>query len=141
MRRKCEFISERDKDLFRAYKIAVHSGKHDNIIDCIKEAITLPASKFWISSENAARMMSRIDKGDNLENISPLRREMLFELYTRYQRYITDNRGSESISRICEVIIEEPAPRFYIGMQRAIKVIKKERTRRWKESIERLNKM
>lgn len=131
MRRKCEFISKRDSDLYRAYKVVVDSGKYDNIIDCVREALTLPASKFWISSENAARIISRMENGDTLENLSPIRKEMFYELHNRYLEEKSKYARPVPICRICEIIIEQPAPRFYIGMQRAIKLIKKERTRRW----------
>lgn len=139
MRRKCEFISKRNEDLHRAYKEVVNSGKYNNIIDCIKESLTLPASKFWISSENAARIISRMEKGDNLQNISPLRKEMFLELHKRFLEEKVRHPESKSVYKICEIIIEQPAPRFYIGLQRGIKIIKQERSKRWKMMLDKLN--
>lgn len=140
MRRKCEFISKRNEDLHRAYKEVVNSGEYNNIIDCIRVSLTLPASKFWVSSENAARIISRIEKGDTLYNISPLRKEMFMELYKRFLEEKLKHPESKSIYKICEIIIEQPAPRFYIGLQRGIKIIKQERNRRCKMMLDKLSK-
>lgn len=126
MRTKSEYTEQRDNDLFRAYKEVMKSSEVKSIREAVILAMNSPSVKFWVTAEQATRILSRIRKGDKLETMPKIRRSMFFELYNRYLLF--ENK-LVPMSHICEIIIDEEAPMFYLKLDTAIKLIKKKRVK------------
>lgn len=71
-----------------------------------------PSSRFWVSEERAAIVISAMAAGRPLPPMTPTRREMFAELYRRYLLLRPLHPGW-SVLRIMEVVVHQPAPKFY----------------------------
>lgn len=119
---------ERDRALFAAYNkaLAEHSFR------CQSEAInfvrTSAAPKFYISSEFCAIIIGRLLRGENpgLKGRQRLRKfEVLFRLFLA-ESGKPENK-SRSTREICALIVDMPAPEFYLNYRMTSGIINKQK--------------
>ena len=109
-------------DLYRAIRRIV-SDAEEPVLQrtAIQQALLSPSSRWWISPRNCALAMGRLDAGDRLPEIKPLRREMYMELYRRYRLLREEHPGCSAID-ICEELVLTEAPRYYVTYLSAVKM-------------------
>lgn len=119
-----ELKEQRDLALFDAYRHALETTNFRYQQDAVNWVRTHAAPKFYVSPAVCAKFMSEMMKGKHLEGINALAKKKFIELFRRFMNRIADT-PSASIISICEQIVEEPAPEFYIGYDIARKAISK----------------
>ena len=106
---------ERDKDLFEKYSRALAQNRfesQDEIIDFVRQG---GAKKFYISGDYCAIVLGRMLKGEapGVYGKERLRKFAdLLELYHEVRR--RPGYESKSMLDVCHVIVEMPAPSFYL---------------------------
>ena len=124
-----EHNRERSHDLFRNYSRLIESCKHIKADDIFARVVEMPASRFWVSTSRAAVVMANIMRGDKLDYMRPNKREMFFEIYHRMVE-LRHRRSDWSVPRLLDVVLAQPAPKFYMAPGSARVIILKER-KKW----------
>lgn len=109
-----DFTRQRDLDILRAFREQWHAARgRCSFADIFQQVATAPSARFWVSEERCAITIARIKKGDTLESMSPQNQEMYRELY---RRYLAEKQRHPSwpLIRICILIVNQPAPSFYL---------------------------
>lgn len=123
-----EYEQERNADLIRAYHEDIEGCEVIRLDEVWQRIANMPSSRFWVSEERAAIVISRMMKGDKLKNMRPLKREMFMEIYRRVlelQKAYPDT----PISKLCFRAVNSPAPKFYmtpLSIRETIYKIKRE---------------
>lgn len=113
---------DRDMDLYSVYRTIVEEGGCRNEIQAIRKAIFTGARRFWVTEECLRKVIYRMNKGDSLNDMKGVKRDMYVELYSRYLEKATEGR---SVIDVCHEIILQPAPRFYLNVDTAVKIIRR----------------
>ena len=96
--------------------------------------------RFQSTLPRGERLASR-RAGASEDGMHKANRDRMRELYDRFIAFCTANPSCQlPRERICEALVDEPAPRFYIDLQMAMKVIQRERLRHRQELINRINR-
>lgn len=95
----------------------MRDDKSKTIAECLFEASTMPAPRFYMSQAMAQRYVMRYDRGQNIGLLNPLKIAEVKELHRRYvkRKSALNAKGIPEIKcKIIEEILEEPAPSFYL---------------------------
>jgi hypothetical protein len=130
---KMEYAEERSRDLMRAYQEYIGKCKHIVVPNVCKAIVEMPSRRFWVSEIRATAVVSSIMKGDTkkLKTMRPLKREMYEEIYRRVM-LLKKELPDVSLSELCLMVIEQPAPKFYLTAGSAMMYICKTK-RKWRE--------
>ena len=136
-RANTELTAMRNDDLLRAVNEVVTYFEVETPEEAVALAIKRPSKRFWCSSQSAERAIWRIRKGDGLDEMLPTLREQYFTLYDLYlELRETDEFRGKSVHYICAVLVEYPAPKFYLTVSSALKIYKNWRIKRFMERCE-----
>lgn len=109
-----EYSKERLDDLMRAYDEYISSCGYIRMPEVYGTIVTMPSRRFWVSSIRAALVVSAIIRGEDvLSKMWGTKREMYLEIYNRVMALKAGSPKS-SISHLCEIVVEQPAPKFYL---------------------------
>lgn len=115
---KLDFQKQRDRDLFSAYERVLkqlgHDARYKSRLEILVMAINSPAKQFYVSSEEAARRVSQLLKGNELNIRSPYRAEMYREITRRFVA-LREQHPHIGLRQGVEDIIAMPAPSFYLS--------------------------
>lgn len=109
-----DYTHERNRDIIRAYRSIVAD------LDVVDERLTFellsvaPASRFWVSAERAAVVVSDLIRQRPLPDMNPLRRRMFIEIMRRYIA-LRKHRPGLPLSHVIGEIVAQPAPEFYLS--------------------------
>lgn len=81
--------------------------------DIFEQVSESPSSRFWVSEERAAIVMSRLFKGKSISHMRPNKKEMFLEIFRR----VSDLRQSypeKSLFELTSIVVNSPAPKFYL---------------------------
>ena len=95
--------------------------------------VSHPASRYFVSSKKAYENLYPMFRGDysRLEKMKPLRQEMYRTLYDVVMRLSQKRQfWGKSLYHIVKFAVLEPAPRFYIGVEKMRKVFRERKNRR-----------
>jgi chemotaxis protein CheY-P-specific phosphatase CheC len=95
-----------------AYHEEMSKKEISSFEDVINRVIQHPCKRFWVSEYRAANIISKMIKGERLENMSEIKREMFNEIYNRYLS--SKSKYSTLIDAMFD-IINSPAPKFYMS--------------------------
>ena len=134
-----ELTAMRNDDLLRAVNEVVKFFDVETPEEAVALAIKRPSKRFWCSSQSAERAIWRIRKGETLDEMLPTLREQYFTLYDLYlELRETDEFRGKSVHYICAILVEQPAPKFYLTVNSALKIYKNWRLKRLCERTARL---
>lgn len=124
MNNSIDFIPERDKELYEAYRKALWMKDVRSQEEAIRVAIRSRTSRFWISTFRAYRGILSIKKGKSRKGTRSIRQKMIEDIYERYKKLEERNefRGSSTYF-ITSFAIYQEAPGFYISYSRALAII------------------
>ena len=108
-----EYEQERNMDLLKAYHTALSECDVIRLDDIWFQIANMPASRFWVSEERAAIVISKIMRGEELSEMRPCKREMFMEIYRRVMQ-LKKERPNLTIYKLCFNVINKPAPCFYM---------------------------
>lgn len=135
-----EYAKERLNDLLMCYRKYISSCEHISIPDVFENVVNMPASRFYVSEQRAANVISQILNGSKLKNMRPTKREMFFEIY---RRYIIEKKNNPTLPlvQLVGIIIEQPAPKFYLAPGSARVMILKARQKWYEERKKKLYRL
>lgn len=108
-----EYEQERNADLIRAYHEDISSCEVIRLSEVWQRIASMPSARFWVSEERAAIVVARMMKGDKLEKMRPLKREMFTEIFKRVKK-VLEGEPELSIYNCCIRVVNTPAPKFYM---------------------------
>jgi len=133
-----EYSEERMHDIMEAYNEYILSCDYICISRVCDHIATMPARRFWISEIWASKVVTAMMRGKSpYSKMRPLRKEMFQEIYNRVIQ--TRQQHPEwSISKCCETVVAQPAPKHYLSAGSIQIMICKEKKRRYEERKKRL---
>lgn len=134
-----ELKAARDRDIFHAYRQAVLQMDFTNQEEAIDYVRMHTAPRFYISPKVCSILLGKLFAGKPLDKLNFLALKRLYELKKRYMECKREC-GNLSRERICEIIVDMPAPEFYVGRTHASRIISKEMRRHNEELIKNLAK-
>ena len=134
---KCDFTKERNSELLQAYRKLIAEKSFIESDKVFKEVINMPASRFWVSEERAAIVLSLMMNGDKLKNMLPSKREMFFEIFRRAKELRKKN-PQYTFKELAQMIVVQPAPKFYLTSDSAMVIITCEKKRWYEERRKKL---
>ena len=129
-----ELKAIRDRALYQVYLQGLEEGRFSSMREAGEWVRLQPAPQFFISARTASLYVGRILAGISLMNVNSELRRKIWCLHDRYVEYLAANPGNDlSRERIFELLVDEPAPEFFLSMdmtrQCIFKVWKKVRDR------------
>ncbi len=121
--------------LYAVYKKGLQEGRFASLYDAGRCVSQSPAPCFFISAKRASLLIGRINARISLINLNESQRRMAWRLWFNYRHYLDTHPGNTlSRERIMELLVDEPAPEFYISTDGARRLLKEriENTRREK---------
>lgn len=114
------FTRERNAALLKAYREQIEAARVIRLNEIAKKIVNSPAPRFWVSEERAAAVISDIMRGKPvLHHMRPSKREMFEEIYHRVIA-LKQQRPDWALCRIVFVVVNSPAPKFYMEPSSAL---------------------
>jgi hypothetical protein len=113
--------------LYSVYKQGLDEVRFDTLLGAGNYAASHPAPCFFISARQASLIIGRIESRVSLINLNSSKRKMAWQLYDNYKAYLKEHPDTKlSRERILEILVDEPAPEFYISGEYARKILRQE---------------
>ncbi len=113
--------------LYSVYKKGLVEGRFDSLFGAGRWCAVQPAPCFFISARQASLLLGRIQARVSLINLSSSQRKMAWRLWRNYREYLQKHPGNTlSRERILEILVDEPAPEFYITGDAARRILRGE---------------
>lgn len=126
------YSEEREKDLKRVYDEYIGKCKYVCMPDVYAHIVNMPSKRFWVSETRATLVVNGIIRGRNtLEKMCPSKREMFLEIYNRFVA-LKEKYPQMSTKDLCCMVVNQPAPKFYLTPKTAKVMICKIR-KKWME--------
>lgn len=108
-----DFTRQRNDDLMRAYRAQLDAARFVVMPKIFELVAASPSSRFWVSEERAAIVISAMLSGKPLQRMRRNKREMFEEIYRRFL-IERKNNPEASIYELVSVVVNQPAPKFYL---------------------------
>lgn len=108
-----DFTQERNQELMRVYQEELSKAGYIVIPKIFEQVANSPCSRFWVSEERAAIVISTLLAGKVIPNMRKNKREMFDEIFRRF----LISRGQypeKSIYALAIMVVNQPAPKFYM---------------------------
>lgn len=112
----------------RAYHEDIRSCEVIRLPEVWKRIACMPSVRFWVSEERAAIVVGKMLRGEKLEKMRPLKKEMYEEICRRVKE-LQEKEPGMSIYQCCIQVVNSPAPKFYmtpLSIRETIYKIKRE---------------
>ena len=129
-----DFISDRNRELHRRFMDVLKNSSCLSLRDMYGAAAKKPASRFWVSESRAAIVVGAMMRGRNLDKMYAKRREMFQEIFRRVNDKMQAD-PSLCMTHAVDIVVNEPAPEFYLTSESARSIIYRMRQRKKKQSI------
>ena len=133
-----ELKRSRDKALYKEFRKGLSEGKFATMGEAAEYVCKQPAPQYFIEPKKASDIVGRILADVSLIHLNSCSRRRAWQLYRRYVQYMEEHPDCKmSRERVMEIIVEEPAPEFYIEAQRAKKILNRERKiarKKWEDT-------
>lgn len=108
------YKEQRDQEILAAYRKACASTEHIRLIpDLLIRVANSPCSRFFVSETRAMDVIKRIEKGDELSDMLPMRRRMFLKIYEIY-REMRENEPDTPFDELVLMATAHPADEFYL---------------------------
>lgn len=122
--RDTELKRRKAEALYSVYKEGLQKGRFASLYDAARVIAREQAPCFYISAKRASLLLGKIKARVSLINLNESQRKMAWQLWFNYRAYIERHPdNSLSRERILEMLVEEPAPEFYISTDGARKLL------------------
>jgi len=109
-----DFTYIRDKELLEAFRSILKDKPQFDINWDFIFVVNMPCSRFWISEQRAAVVVSAILRGQPvLETMRPTKREMFLEIYRRTVA-MRNTHPTMPLQDVIFAVVNSPAPKFYM---------------------------
>lgn len=127
---------QRDRALFESYSEAIKVHDFATQKEAYDYVRTHPAPRFFSSHLFCASMIKKMLDGVPTGLKSPQSIRKYNELFKRYLER-SEQYPDKSIEEICAIIVDEPAPEFYLNRRITQWVIARERKEIWETMLKR----
>lgn len=118
---------QRDKAIYECYRSGLEQGRFTSLSSAAHYLMSCPAPRFFIEGRTASLLVGRLLRGESLDDLHPSSRKQAVQLKDNYLAYLREHRGTTMPRvRILEMLVEEPAPEFYIGWRSMMYTLKRE---------------
>lgn len=126
--RDTELREERDHALYLTYLRGLREEHFKNMHEAADWCRHQPAPKFYLSSKSLVNYIKMINRGKSLNRLHSTTRRKVYKLYNMYQKYMEEHPdNTDPRERICEILVDEPAPEFYMGHDLTLLALQRER--------------
>ena len=108
-----DFTRERNADLMRVYHDRLAEASIIVMPVIFQLVADSPASRFWVSEERAAIVISAMAAEKPMPRMRSNKREMFEEIYRRYL-IMREDYPDKSVYELVTKIVNQPAPKFYL---------------------------
>lgn len=127
-----EYQEERDADLMKVYNEILEKEKFPfHLMDVMKKVVHHSSKAFWVSTQRAFNVISRMRRGEDPELKCENKRLMFEEIYRRV-RELEDKHPEERLFLLVEQVVFTEAPSFYMTPASA-KVIIHKIKKKWRK--------
>lgn len=113
-KRHIDYEEERETDLLNVYRCYLGACDFVRLDDVWQELSGWPARRFYVSERRAREVVKRLLRGDGLNEMSALRREMFLEVFHRVSA-LHARHPQRRLRSLCAEVVMQPAPRFYLS--------------------------
>ena len=133
MAKKTTYLREqRDIALFNTYTKAIEEFDFANQYEAYDYVRKHPAPRFFVSPFFCESMMLKMLAGKPTGLRNPQTVRKYDELFRRYKS-MQERHPELTLRDICERIIDEPAPEYYLNRRITQWIIARERKKRWEK--------
>ena len=132
-----EFRVEMSRALYESYLTILTSGECRTQFEAIEKARKSPAPHFFTSARNCSYVLTKMRAGEStgLRNKDKIRKFQ--ELEKRAEEYRKTHDEWPGLLNVSRIIVNEPAPEYYICYSTAKQMILHERRKRQEEVARR----
>lgn len=124
---KSEFSSQRSKLLLENFRKSIAVQSIISAKRAFRDAAEAPAPRFWVGEARAARIISRMKKGDDpTVDMLDEKKEMYREIYRRFLE-LEKEHPDWPVGDLVFTVINNPAPKSYMAWRTAKQIINKAR--------------
>lgn len=127
-----EYERERDDDLLRVYRDAIHAARHIHMPDILNAVVNSASRRFWVSEERAAIVIGQLLRGESIPHMRTLKREMFDEILRRVL-LLRSQYPDMTISMLVFHVVRQQAPKFYLTPGSAKVILSRIRKKRRNE--------
>lgn len=134
------FKSEMSMALYNSYLRILESGECASQAEAVNLARKSEAPHFFSSAKSCMEIISKMLKRQPTGLRAPEKIKKYQMIFKRLAIYIYENpekASTMSLFQLCETVISQPAPEYYVCFNTAKQVILKERARRREEAARR----
>ena len=111
-----EFADERREEVLRAIREEASACQRLDLPMACRRAVLRPASRFWVSEERAARVISAMFGGAGLpQRMEMSKRRMYEEIFRRTQALRRGRGKSLPLAHAVREVVYQPAPEHYMS--------------------------
>lgn len=108
-----DFTQERTQELMRVYQEELSKAGYIVMPKIFEQVANSPCSRFWVSEERAAIVISTLLAGKVIPNMRKNKREMFDEIFRRFL-IAREQYPEKSIYALAIMVVNQPAPKFYM---------------------------
>ena len=108
-----DFTQERNQELVRVYQEELSKAGYIVMPKIFEQVANSPCSRFWVSEERAAIVISTLLAGKVVPNMRRNKREMFDEIFRRFL-IVREQYPEKSIYALAIMVVNQPAPKFYM---------------------------
>lgn len=108
-----DFTQERNQELMRVYQEELSKAGYIVMPKIFEQVANSPCSRFWVSEERAAIVISSLLAGKVIPNMRKNKREMFDEIFRRFL-IAREQYPEKSIYALAIMVVNQPAPKFYM---------------------------
>lgn len=132
-----EYRDDRSRELLEVFNRELGTRLFEPVQSVLCRVVNMPSSRFWVSEERAARVVSAMLRGKGGGVRSALRREMYEEIARRCAS-LREEHPDWSVSTCVWHVVSRPAPKFYLSVESAHTLIINARKQCIEERMQRL---
>ncbi len=121
------FTRQRNADIMRVYRQKIAQAKIIRMDEICRQIAESPAARFWVSEERAAIVISAMESHRALPCMTPSKREMFAEIFSRYKQ-LRHTHPHAPLKELAAIIVNQPAPKFYYTPRTIAQFISRIRT-------------
>lgn len=108
-----DFTQERNQELMRVYQEELSKAGYIVMPKIFEQVANSPCSRFWVSEERAAIVISTLLAGKVIPNMRKNKRKMFDEIFRRFL-IAREQYPEKSIYALAIMVVNQPAPKFYM---------------------------
>lgn len=129
-----ELKRQRDSDLYDVYMKGWDNHSFANWSQAADYVIKQSAPRFYVSPREVSLAIGKLQRGISLIALSSSSRRRIWQLIDNYEAYLAEHPDNKlSRERVLEILVDEPAPEFYLSWRSAREILRKEFLKRRKK--------